>query len=583
MSCAHLPGKDGRYIYTHDLLKLEGARRSSKHLDSQLAAIRTPLQLTAWHQFLRSHPDQDFAGYILRGIEEGFRIGANPEALLKPASRNMQSAQQHPDIIGEYLQTETQKQNILGPFPPHKSQEVHINRFGVIPKKHQPGKWRLITDLSFPEGASVNDAIDPSLCSLKYVTVDQVAKKAIQLGIGSLIAKIDIKSAYRLIPVSPLDRHYLGMQWNGQVYVDGMLPFGLRSAPKIFNAVADALEWCIAKEGVEVIYHYLDDFATLGPPNSEECSRNLHTLQSVCKKLGIPLAAEKQAGPSTTIEFLGITIDTIRQELRLPDNKLRRLQSLLEEWKHRKSCTRRELESLIGVLQHACTVVAPGRTFLRQVIALLSVAKQPHHHIRLNAAFQSDLTWWRIFATSWNGSSLVVRADGKKAQVTTDASGTWGCGGWSGTEWFQLAWDDKSMQLHITVKELVPILIAVMTWGQKWRGYIVTVLCDNEAVVTILGSRYCKEPTLMHMLRVLFFAEAHYQFRLVAQHIPGTCNTLADHLSRNQLNKFHKKFPSANEYASPVPFSVLQWLLDTQVDWTSEHWTQLFITFVNKE
>ena len=70
----------------------------------------------------------------------------------------------------------------------------------------------------------MNDATDPRLCSLKSVTVDQVAKKAMQLGIGSLIAKIDIKSAYRLIPVSPLNHHYLGMQW----YVDRMLPFGLQ-------------------------------------------------------------------------------------------------------------------------------------------------------------------------------------------------------------------------------------------------------------------------------------------------------------------------------------------------------------------
>ena len=399
-----------------------------------------------------------------------------------------------------------------------------------------------------------------------------------QLGVSSLIATIDIKSAYRLIPVSPLDRRYLGMQWNGQVYVDGMLPFGLRSAPKIFNAVADALEWCIAKEGVTNIYHYLDDFATLGPPNSEECDWNLHTLQLVCKELGIPLAAEKQVGPSTTIEFLGITIDTIRQELRLPGEKLEQLHSLLKEWKYKKSCTKRELESLIKVLQHACTVIAPGRTFLRQVIAMLSVAKRPHHHIRLNTAFRSDLMWWQVFAANWNGSALVVKADGTKVQVTTDASGAWGCGGWTGTEWFQLAWDIKSMKLHITIKELIPILIAVMTWGKKWRGYTVVVFCDNEAIVTVLGSRYCKEPTLMHMLRVLFFAEAHFQFRLVAQHIPGTCNALADHLSRNQLSKFHKKFPSASKHALPVSLSLLQWLLDTQVDWTSEHWTQIFTT-----
>ena len=135
----------------------------------------------------------------------------------------------------------------------HNCPEVHINRFGVIPKKHKLGKWHLITDLSFPEGASINDAIDPSLCSLKYITVDQVARKALQLGKGALITKINVKSAYRLIPVSPGDHHYLGMQWNGQVYVDGMLPFGLHSAPKIFNAVVDALEWCVVKEGIQDI------------------------------------------------------------------------------------------------------------------------------------------------------------------------------------------------------------------------------------------------------------------------------------------------------------------------------------------
>ena len=146
----------------------------------------------------------------------------------------MQSASKHPEVINDYLQKEILQEQIRGPFPPHLAPSVHINRFGVIPKKHQPGKWRLITDLSFPEGASVNDAIDPALCSLKYVTVDQVAQQAVLIGKGSLIVKIDIKAAYRLIPVAPHQRHYLGMAWKNQIYVDSMLPFGLRSAPKNF-------------------------------------------------------------------------------------------------------------------------------------------------------------------------------------------------------------------------------------------------------------------------------------------------------------------------------------------------------------
>ena len=155
-----------------------------------------------------------------------------------------------------------------------------------------------------------------------------------------MIAKIDIEYAYRLIPVRPVDRKWLGVQWDGAVYVDAALPFGLRSAPKIFNAVADGLEWCAAKEGIEHIFHYLDNFDVLGLPHSAVCQKNLDTLVRVCKELQVPLAPEKKEGPSTVNVFLGIIIDTMRQELKLPKEKLDRLQALVTEWIRKKSCTR---------------------------------------------------------------------------------------------------------------------------------------------------------------------------------------------------------------------------------------------------
>ncbi len=143
---------------------------------------------------------------------------------------------------------------------------MQISRVGVIPKGHKPGKWRLITDLSFPKGKSVNDAIDRELCSLQYTSVDKVATAAQRLGEGALLAKLDIKSAYRLVPVHPEDRPLLGMRWRGKDYIDCMLPFGLRSAPKVFTAIADGLEWCLRQKGVTDVDHYLDDFITMGPP-----------------------------------------------------------------------------------------------------------------------------------------------------------------------------------------------------------------------------------------------------------------------------------------------------------------------------
>ena len=137
----------------------------------------------------------------------------------------------------------------------------------------------------------------------------------------------------------------------------------------------------------------------LRAPGSEECAEHLQILQRVCYNLGVPLVPEKQEGPSICITFLGIIIDTHHQELRLPKEKLERILVTLVEWERQKSCTRRELESLIGTLQHACTIIRSGRTFLRNAIPLLKMAKQQHHHIRLSAEIRSDLTWWKLFAT----------------------------------------------------------------------------------------------------------------------------------------------------------------------------------------
>ena len=310
---------------------------------------------------------------------------------------------------------------------------------------------------------------------MAYITVDQVAARAISLGKGSLLAKIDIKSAYRLIPICPRDRLRLGMQWNN---------------------LAEGLEWCIFKEGMQHIFHYLDDFIVLGPAESSECGESLHALKQISSELSIPLAEEKQDGTTSVITFLGIIIDTDRRELRLPVNKLQRLMEEIHQWLQWRSCTRRELESLIRVMQHACKVIIPGRLFLRRAITHLSVAKKKYHHIR--------------FATHWNGASLIVNQDSPEAVVTSDASGFWGCGAWHDRQWFQLEWDERTVNWHIAAKELVPIIMAAVLWGQKWKGNRVVARCDNTAVVTVLNSRYAKDVVLMRMLSCLFFVEAHF-------------------------------------------------------------------------
>ena len=140
--------------------------------------------------------------------------------------------------------------------------------------------------------------------------------------VGSLLAKFNIANAYRAVPVHPADRLLLGLSLWGDTLVDGALPCGLRSAPKLFTAVADAVLWAIGRHGVVHAMHYLDDFLLLGPPNSAECSHALQNSLQLCNRLGFPIPPHQLEDPASQLSFLGILIDTDRDTLSLPADKL---------------------------------------------------------------------------------------------------------------------------------------------------------------------------------------------------------------------------------------------------------------------
>ena len=569
-----------------DLRRLESfTPAAAPDLPQELQEVVTPLRVEAWSHVLRQHPDREFVDYILRGIRQGFRIGFDRAAVrCRSAKRNMLSAEQNPEVVESYLQKEREAGRVIGPLP-RPIAGLHVSRFGVIPKPHQPGKWRLIVDLSYPKGASVNDGVDPELCSLTYTSVDEAVQRILRRGRGALLAKLDIASAYRIVPVHPHDRPLLGMAWKQQHLVDAALPFGLRSAPKLFNAVADALLWALYEEGACSSLHYLDDFLFIGAPQSEECRAALRLAQELCLRLGIPLALEKLEGPACILTFLGIILDTIRLELRLPGEKLERLIQQIRQWQGRKSCTKRELLSLIGQLQHACRVVTPGRTFLRRMINLSTTAHELHHHIRLNHGFRSDLEWWAIFLADWNGVGMMVANSSDPPQVvlTSDASGGWGCGAFTSTgAWFQCVWPSTWDAVHITVKELLPIVMACALWGQQWQGNIVRCRSDNAATVAIINSGQSKDALVMHLMRSLFFFTARYSVALRAEHLPGRLNVAADALSRDNLPLFFQQVPAAQRAPAQIPKALMDVLLLNQPDWTSTNWRSLFSSISRK-
>ena len=332
----------------------------------------SPLALDAFEQELLAYPDPAIRDYILSGIAHGFHVGySNSGKLLRSSNRNLKSASLHKEVIDKYLAKEVALNRVAGPFPIPPIHGLHISPFGVIPKRGQPGQWRLILDLSSPRGYSVNDGIPKDPYSLHYTSVDDAIRILLQLGPGELMAKFDVESAYRNVPIHHEDRYLLGMSCRNQYYIDITLPFGLRSAPYVFNSIATAVD-----RSIRFILHYLDDFLTMAPANSRECYDNVTRARALFNRLGLPLHPDKCVGPTTCLTFLGIELDSVTETARLPQEKFHATFTMLQQWATKKTCTRRDLESLLGSLHHACKVVQPGRTFLRRLISCAVSANQ---------------------------------------------------------------------------------------------------------------------------------------------------------------------------------------------------------------
>ena len=266
--------------------------------------VSTPLDADVWEAALvpqngvcRLHHPRS-----LRRLREG----------ITSSIRHAQHAFYMASVIADCIARELGKGRMIDPLPTSWRPLLHVNRFGLIPKGHNNGKFRLITDHSLPHGASANDGISSDLVSLSYITVDGVAEIVQELGRGTLLAKMDIEVSYWLIQVHPQNHILQGMDWYGLC----------RPLPSVWLTVSTK---SIQRSGGCIVlvpsagWHpvgrdYLDDFIIVAPPDSDECYRAVGILGNTCAKLGVPMAADKSGGPVTALVYLGIVIDTMTGE-----------------------------------------------------------------------------------------------------------------------------------------------------------------------------------------------------------------------------------------------------------------------------
>ena len=122
----------------------------------------------------------------------------------------------------------------MGPFSEPHFENFRCSPLGIVPKK-DPSEFRLIHHLSYPPGSSVKDFIPEDCSSVHYASINDAISVVKRKGAGCFMAKTDVKSAFRIIPISPDDFALLGMKWENSYYFDRCLPMGCSSSCAIFE------------------------------------------------------------------------------------------------------------------------------------------------------------------------------------------------------------------------------------------------------------------------------------------------------------------------------------------------------------
>lgn len=497
--------------------------------------------------------------YVVQGFTHGFDLGIDCEKTIKSSSPTCFARNE----LFEKLGQELEKGYLLGPFDQLPLEDLVTSPICVVPKSN--GKWRLIFNLSDPVNFSVNDAIPEAKKTVQYCSVNEVATFIARRfrHLQPYLSKIDLKDAYRMVPIKKDQWKYLGMNIRGQYLIDRCLPMGAASSCQIFQRISDSIKWMVTNSSPSkiIIFNYLDDFLLLAKNQSEGILATNHFL-IVAEKLGLPISHDKVTFPTQSITFLGVGLNTATKSLYIPPEKVHKAKSMLGSFLDQKRPKIGLWQKLLGTLCHLAQVIPAGRAHLNYLYGTLQgiLSSQKNLRRRVSASARIELQLWQSFLNNNPGRPfrMVDNAYPADFKIVTDASQSFGYGAVFGEQWFWGAWPDKTWsQLNIAFLELYPIYAAIKLWEDHFSGHTVVVKTDNHALVSVINKLHAKNSMLNQLTKKLALLCMTSDIHLIAHHLAGNLNTKADMLSRGQISDFRKKFPQMNSQPTLLAPSLL--------------------------
>ena len=248
---------------------------------------------------------------------------------------------------------------------------------------------------------------------------------------------------------------------------------------------------------------------------------------------------------------LGIEVDTVNFILAVPQDKLTEIHRTCDLWATKSTCSKRELQSLLGQLLYISKCVRTSRAFLNRMLDLLR-ASDKQEAINLTVPFKQDLNWFRTFLPTFNGTTFFCH---KKfgLQVHLDACLN-GLGAICGNEVYSIPLTPGFGNFDIVHLEMINILVAIRAWATRWATQTILIHCDNQAVVAIMSSSRTRDLTLAAIHRNILMECARFDIELQTIHIPGKSNVVADALSRLSIPDISKVFIVMSQIQSGLTF-----------------------------
>lgn len=522
---AFVPYKICREAATHNML---GPR----------LVIKTENRLDAWFAASTGHMDDP---WILDGICYGFPLQFRGPPIVCEFQGNHPSATRFPEHVSQYIKQEIELCGIVGPFtgPPFVPW-CHVAPLMSRPKA-TPGQRRIIVDLTYPEGVGPNAHIIKNQifgCQVSHSlpTVDDAICIIASHGFSVHLASIDIARAYRNFMLDPYDWPLTCISHMGEYYLDNRMPFGSRLSSLNMQRIALFIHRALRALDVTSLI-YLDDILVICP-SKDDPERVFAIARKLIRTLGLPIAWDKLVPPCRVIRFLGIEIDCVERQIRIPDDKIIAFLQLATQARAKKAITRRELQSLVGHVNHLGKAVPPARLFMNRMLAPLRLATKKW--IKVDRHLRDDLDWFINFLRRYNGRSLILVGD---PDILIEADSCMvGGGGWSGRDCYTYKYPTQSINgWSISELEAYNCLIAARVLLKGVYNRTVMVVCDNNAAIMSLSSGSARNPNILAVCRAFWFMSATYNLRFVFNHAPGSEMTIADTLSRVYLSDHNEK------------------------------------------